>query len=130
MSECQTKAVVPLLFFQGETMNQESSQNVSTMPAASSVLVVDDDEGSQELLAEMLGSMGFKELYTAENGRLALKVLSDLQRPPKFLICDIYMPAMDGFEFMDQLGVIQSDVEYSRPIQPSQELQNDRAIAE
>lgn len=84
-------------------MNQESSMNESTMPSEASVLVVDDDEGSQELLSEMLGLMGFKVLYTAENGRLALKVLSDLQRPPKFLICDIYMPEMDGFEFMDQL---------------------------
>ncbi len=82
-------------------MNQESSHNVSTMPA--SVLVVDDDGGTRELLAEMLGLLGFKELHTAEDGRMALKVLSDLQHPPKFLICDIYMPEMDGFEFLDQL---------------------------
>jgi len=90
-----------------QELNQESSKSVSTLPAAASVsasvLVVDDDGGTQELLAEMLGLMGFNELYTAEDGRMALKVLSELKRPPKFLICDIYMPEMDGFEFMDQL---------------------------
>ena len=41
-----------------------------------------------------------------------------------------FSEAARSIELAGSTGVIQSDVEYSRPIQPSQELQNDRAIAE
>lgn len=84
-------------------MIQEINTSESNMPTAVSVLVVDDDEITQELLAEMLSMMGFKVLHNAKDGRTALKVLADLQSPPKFLICDIFMPNMDAFEFLDQL---------------------------
>jgi len=93
-------------------MNQMSNQSAPNIPteASASVLVVDDDEVTQELMAEMLSMMGFKERYIAKDGKSALKTLNALaeeQRPPKFLICDIFMPNMDAFEFLDQLAMRQ-----------------------
>lgn len=67
-------------------------------------MVIDDDALTQELLAEMLKELGFKERLSAVDGRLAMKVLATLKHPPDVLICDIFMPEMDGIEFLDQLA--------------------------
>jgi CheY-like chemotaxis protein len=69
-----------------------------------SVLVVDDDEFAHEVLREMLGLLGVSAMHSAEDGRKALKVLAGLHPPPDFLICDVFMPDMDGIEFLEQLA--------------------------
>lgn len=75
--------------------------------ASVSVLVVDDDEFAHEVLREMLGLLGVTTVHTALNGRQALKVLAGLDAPPNFLICDVFMPDMDGIEFLEQLAGLQ-----------------------
>lgn len=85
-------------------MNQEASLSASTLVQASSVLVVDDDDLTQELLLEMLKDLGAKKVHIAHDGRKALKLLAGLQPLPQFLVCDIFMPEMDGFEFLEQLA--------------------------
>jgi CheY-like chemotaxis protein len=72
--------------------------------ASPSVLVVDDDEFAHEVLREMLGLLGVSTMHSAEDGRKALKVLEGLEPPPDFLICDVFMPDMDGIEFLEQLA--------------------------
>lgn len=67
-------------------------------------MVVDDDVLTQELLLEMLKDLGFKNVQTAQDGRQALKMLAGLRPLPQFLVCDIFMPEMDGFEFLEQLA--------------------------
>ena len=67
-------------------------------------MVVDDDALTQELLQEMLRDLGITRLLTADDGRQALKRLASLPHAPEFLICDIFMPEMDGFEFLEQLS--------------------------
>ncbi|MCF8168335.1 MAG: response regulator, partial [Rhodoferax sp.] len=71
---------------------------------APSVLVVDDDEFAREVLGEMLNQLGVKEILTANDGRVALRVLSSLDPAPNFVICDVFMPDMDGTEFLDHLA--------------------------
>jgi CheY-like chemotaxis protein len=68
------------------------------------VLVVDDDDFSQELFRGMLGQHGVDQIHTAGNGREALDVLASLPKPPEFLICDVFMPDMDGIEFIGHLA--------------------------
>lgn len=81
-------------------MNQESF----SASAGQRVLVVDDDVFSQEFLAEMLTELGISEVLRASNGREALRSLANLPQAPALLICDVYMPDMDGIEFLDQLA--------------------------
>ena len=74
------------------------------LPNASKlVLIVDDDAFSQELFSEMLMTLGVTDIHTASNGRVGLRTLAALPRPPDFLICDVFMPDMDGIEFLGEL---------------------------
>ena len=87
-------------------MNSEARQEPTTRTQTPCALVVDDDELTQELLREMLSDLGFSQVHSALDGRQALKMLADLQHPPQFLVCDIFMPEMDGFEFLDKLAAL------------------------
>jgi CheY-like chemotaxis protein len=71
---------------------------------ASMALVVDDDAFSRDLFCEMLRALGVTDIRTADNGRTALRTLKALPEPPNVVICDIFMPDMDGFEFLPELA--------------------------
>jgi CheY-like chemotaxis protein len=72
--------------------------------AALTVMVVDDDEFSQQILLGILHEFGVTDVHLASGGRDALRLLDSLPRPPDFVICDVYMPGMDGIEFSTQLA--------------------------
>lgn len=61
------------------------------------VLIVKDDEFSQQLLAKLLEKLGFSVVAVAENGREGLEKLA--VENVDLVICDIEMPEMDGFQF-------------------------------
>jgi len=65
---------------------------------------VDDDVFMQEVMQEMLAQQGITEVHCAIDGRKALRALESLTAIPRLLICDIYMPDMDGFEFLMELA--------------------------
>jgi CheY-like chemotaxis protein len=69
-----------------------------------SALVVEDDLFLQELLEEMLGALGIERVHVAADGRLALNLLDTLQEPPTHILCDVFMPGMDGIEFTNRLA--------------------------
>ena len=76
-----------------------------TSPATSKLaLVVDDDSFIQEFFSEMLMALGVSDIHTASSGRIALRTLARLPRQPDVLICDIFMPDMDGIEFLSELA--------------------------
>jgi CheY-like chemotaxis protein len=77
--------------------------NTASQGALPSVLVVDDDEFSQEVFRMTLWGLGVTDIHLACNGLDGLRTLKGMQRSPDFLICDIFMPDMDGIEFLDQL---------------------------
>jgi CheY-like chemotaxis protein len=68
------------------------------------VLVVDDDAFTRDYVRELLVSCGITQVQTATNGRDALTLLSRRSEAPDYLICDVFMPEMDGFEFLEHLG--------------------------
>jgi signal transduction histidine kinase/CheY-like chemotaxis protein/sugar lactone lactonase YvrE len=70
-------------------------------PAASqSVLVVEDDERTREMLRRTLQKEGW-QVREAANGRLGLEQLG--HGAPGLILLDLMMPEMDGFGFMQEL---------------------------
>jgi CheY-like chemotaxis protein len=66
------------------------------------ILVIDDDTDSREALCDLLELLGY-EVGSAENGLEGLRYLSREQPLPSLILLDLYMPVMDGWEFMRQL---------------------------
>jgi len=68
-----------------------------------SVLIVDDDEFSQEILRQMFMGWGVLDVHLAGNGLKAVQDLDAMPLHPDVLVCDIFMPDMDGIEFIGEL---------------------------
>ena len=64
---------------------------------STSILVVDDDEGVQQSLANLLRDEGY-QVDTVSDGTEALRRLEAGPRPSLILL-DLMMPQMDGIEF-------------------------------
>lgn len=80
-----------------------TDMSASPTPPLRSALVVDDDDFSREVLTETLRSLGFEQIDIAENGRIALRKIEEEHLQPDFMVCDVFMPDMDGIEFMGEL---------------------------
>ena len=71
------------------------------MPISSTVLVVDDDELTRQLLRSLLEKdEGYRVLF-AENGTEALKLAAST--PPDVVLLDISLPEMDGMEVLGRI---------------------------
>ena len=64
------------------------------------VLVVEDDGDTREMMTRTLGNDGWK-VRQAENGRVALESVAEAV--PDLILLDLMMPEMDGFEFIARL---------------------------
>lgn len=73
-----------------ETSSKDSKQ----------LLLIDDDPNLILLVKDYLEFRGY-EVITAENGREALDILG--QQLPDMIICDVMMPEMDGYAFVEQI---------------------------
>ncbi len=65
-----------------------------------SVLVVEDSEDTRESLRILLEHLG-AQVSVARDGREGLSIMRDAD--PDVVLCDLRMPRMDGFEFMQEL---------------------------
>ena len=65
-----------------------------------SVMIVEDDRDTREMLGRFLELEGF-EVLTAANGQLALQALEDDGQPCVILL-DLMMPVMNGWQFREQ----------------------------
>lgn len=72
----------------------------NTTNASTSVLIIDDDEFSLAILSNMLNSYGITDISKAEDGVSGIKALNSSVILPDFIICDIFMPNMDGIELI------------------------------
>jgi CheY-like chemotaxis protein len=62
------------------------------------VLIVEDDVRSRDVLMELLGKDG-REIVTAGDGQEAMERLTKVPRP-RVILLDLMMPRMDGWEFL------------------------------
>jgi len=69
-----------------------------------SFLVVEDHELQRNMFAQLLRTLGASEVHVAEDGRAALRVLRDPDRPVDIVVSDMSMPGMDGLEFIRNLS--------------------------
>jgi CheY-like chemotaxis protein/anti-sigma regulatory factor (Ser/Thr protein kinase) len=63
------------------------------------ILLVDDDATSRELMRRIVSKEGWS-VIEAENGKVALEVLSKSQ--PQIILLDLVMPEMNGFQFIEE----------------------------
>ncbi len=64
------------------------------------VLIVEDDDMTREMMRRTLEQEGWIA-FEAANGRIALEILPASQ--PTFILLDLMMPEMDGFQFLAEL---------------------------
>ena len=70
-----------------------------------SVLIVEDDPSTREMLRRMVEKEGWAAVE-AENGRVALQRMAD--GTPDVILLDLMMPVMDGFDFVLELRKVES----------------------
>jgi CheY-like chemotaxis protein len=64
-----------------------------------SVMIVEDDRDTREMLGRFLELEGF-EVRTAANGQLALEALQE-DGTPSVILLDLMMPVMNGWQFRE-----------------------------
>jgi DNA-binding NtrC family response regulator len=64
------------------------------------ILLIDDEEEARELLKRLIERYGY-EVLTASNGREGFEWLA--QENIGIIFCDIFMPEMDGIEFLQKV---------------------------
>jgi CheY-like chemotaxis protein len=83
-----------------------ASPVTSSMLASVRVLVVDDEPGARELIANVLQGYG-ADVCLAESGQAALTKL--FEQRPHVLIADLAMPGMDGYALIEQVRALDPD---------------------
>lgn len=69
-------------------------------------LVVDDFSTMRRIISGLLRELGFRKIVEAEDGKAALRALeiaAESGEPVHFVLSDINMPVMNGFQFLEAL---------------------------
>ena len=66
-----------------------------------SILVIDDDQFTRELIKTILKQVPNITVYQAKDGREALALMNDMKLD--MILLDLYMPKMDGSEFLETI---------------------------
>lgn len=85
---------------QSTSLNPETIHNSPHIPAhleGLGILIVDDQVDHLALMHEILLGAGYKEVYTAGNGKDAFEIL-DLHPEIGLVLLDLVMPGLDGYE--------------------------------
>jgi len=76
-----------------------------------SVMLVEDDYHSRDILSVFLGELGISEVYQMTNGKEALSFFQDNEAWFGIVLCDWNMPEMSGAAFYRELRKL-------KPLQP------------
>ena len=66
-------------------------------------LLVDDDSIYRNFLRQTLEDLGVKNIIEAADGRQAIRMLQESAEAIDLIVCDVYMPEMDGLELLNFL---------------------------
>jgi CheY-like chemotaxis protein len=67
------------------------------------VLLVDDDSIYRNFLRQSLEELGITDIQEAGEGHAASRLLQRGAAGMDLIVCDVFMPDMDGMEFLDFL---------------------------
>jgi len=79
------------------TTDSQADNSLTETSKLKTILVVDDEEMTRDVLAQALKIMGYNPI-TAEDGLEALHMIKDSK--PDLVITDIHMPKMNGLELL------------------------------
>jgi CheY-like chemotaxis protein len=85
---------------QGGTLGDRAEETLRLAPKCV-ILVIDDDEGIRNALAEILEMSGYA-VATAADGLEGVELL-EVGLEPKAIVLDLMMPRMDGWSFLKRL---------------------------
>ncbi len=90
-------------------VNNNSSFNDSMKLQGVTILLIDDETDSREVVAMMLKLCG-AEVWEASSSRAAFEIITkeSADAPPRVLVCDIAMPEEDGYEFISKLRAFEA----------------------
>jgi PAS domain S-box-containing protein len=95
--------ILPATRAQGETVTASSRQEEPEQ-LVGSVLLVDDDASVRLILSEHLRDLGL-DVTVAEDAAHALRLLESANgHAPEFVLTDLSMPGMDGFNLLGAIG--------------------------
>ncbi len=113
------------IYLPGVTADAGSAQTGGAQPAqapaSETVLLVEDEPGVRNMVRQVLGAQGYR-VFEACDGREALRVYGELDRPVDILLTDVVMPHMNGQELARQLIALQPDLKvvyisgYAEPV--------------
>ncbi len=83
-----------------------ATPTTSSMLAGVRLLVVDDEPGARDLIANVLQGYG-AEVCLADSGQAALTKL--FEQRPNVLVADLGMPGMDGYALIEQVRALDPD---------------------
>ena len=83
-----------------------ATPTTSSLLAGVRLLVVDDEPGARDLIANVLQGYG-AEVCLAESGQAALTKL--FEQRPHVLVADLGMPGMDGYALIEQVRALDPD---------------------
>jgi len=69
-------------------------------------LVVEDHAFQRWQLTQLLGDLGARQVFEAQDGQTALEIVQNLSKPIDIIVSDLDMPRMDGMEFIRHVGEV------------------------
>lgn len=92
-----------------EVVAEEPEEEKKIPPGQGRLLLVEDNDELRELLRSFLENQGY-EVLCAKDGKEALRIFENLQRPVDLILTDLVMPYMSGKELVEQARKYQSEV--------------------
>ncbi len=71
--------------------------------ASRRILIVEDEAYARRINVDILEELGFSNIRQAMDGTEALDILEATRNPIDLVICDLAMPNMDGFAFVEKV---------------------------
>jgi PAS domain S-box-containing protein len=97
-----TTFTIHLPLVEGQAPRPQPSTAPLPLGGRETVLVVEDQDGLRDLIAEMLEDAGY-DVLTACDGQAALSTSQAASRPIDLLVTDVVMPGMSGIELARRL---------------------------
>ena len=71
--------------------------------ASRRILIVEDEAYARRVHVDILEELGFTSIRVALDGAEALDILEATRSPIDLVICDLAMPKLDGFAFVERV---------------------------